>query len=174
MHEPVDILIALGANLGCPEMTFFRAKLMLASDLFNSVMSSLYRTEPHFDKPDAVQPDTDVPDYVNAVLRAQTWCDPHDLMQKLLRVEEALGRIRPALSCSPRTLDLDLLLYGDVVIRPDGGSDLEIPHPRMHLRNFVLVPAREIAPDMVHPIFKRNIGELCDLCTDTSRIVRIS
>ena len=174
MTRPADILIALGANLGCPEITFFRAKLLLASDLFNITISSFYRTEPHFDKPDATQPDEAVPDYVNAVMRAQTWCDPNDLMQKLLRVEEALGRIRPAPSCSPRTIDLDLLLYGDAVIQPNEGSDLEIPHPRMHLRNFVLVPAREIAPDMVHPIFKRNIGELCDSCTDTSRIVRIS
>ena len=173
MHAPVDILIALGANLGCPEVTFFRAKLLLASDIFNGVMSSFYRTEPHYDKPGAASGSAD-PDYVNAVMRAQTWCDPVDLLQKLLRVEEALGRIRPAPSCSPRTLDLDLLLYGDKVIKPNDSCDLEIPHPRMHLRNFVLVPAREIAADMVHPVFNKSVGELCDSCTDTGRIVRIA
>ena len=171
MSQPIDTLIAFGANLGTPEITLFRAKLLLSSDIFDCITSRLYCTEPHYDKPGAETPESPVPDYINAAIRAKTYCDAHSLMQRLLQVETALGRVRPAPSCSPRTIDLDLLLYGDQIIQPTDTSDLEIPHPRMHLRNFVLIPAMEIAADMIHPVLQRNIADLRDLCTDTSRIV---
>lgn len=147
----IDVLIALGGNIGHVEVTFSRACLMLSSDLFDIQMSKLYQTAPVYDKPGAVQPECAAPTYTNAVFQAKTWWDPHGLMQRLLEVEAALGRVRPAPECSPRTIDLDLLLYGDQIIVPTATSDLQVPHPRMHQRQFVLEPACDIAPDWIHP-----------------------
>ena len=89
------------------------------------------------------------PDYVNAVAEVETTLEASELLHVLQRIENAHGRVRPAgVVNAPRTLDLDLLLFGkDTVATPE----LTVPHPRMHLRAFVLVPLLEIAPDAVIP-----------------------
>ena len=155
-----DVLIGLGGNLGDVEATFGRACRLLESDLRFIRMSRVYWTEPVYDKPGAVIPVGDVPWYRNAVIRAETSVPPHDLLLRLLDVEHALGRQRPSPECSPRPIDLDLLLYGDDVITPEKPGDLEIPHPRMHLRTFVLQPAVEVAPDWMHPVLHKSLREL--------------
>ena len=159
-HKPAKVLIGMGGNLGDVPLTFERAKLLLSSDLFDIQLSPLYKTPPVFDKPDAIH--QDVPDYTNAVMMAKTWWEPHDLLQRLLKVEKVLGRQRPAPSCSPRTIDLDLLLYNHEIIQPDDKSDLQIPHPRMHVRSFVLIPACDLAPDWIHPVLNQTLRELKD------------
>ena len=166
-----EVLIGLGGNLGDVEITFTRAVSLLGSDLFDVRMSRIYRSAACYDKPGAVIPSEAAPDYLNAVMRANTFWSPEELLRRLLEVEKALGRVRPAPECSPRTLDLDLLLYGDLVIRPDAAGDLELPHPRMHLRDFVLVPACEIAPDWVHPVLAMR---LCELEITRERLVLVS
>ncbi|MBR4986958.1 MAG: 2-amino-4-hydroxy-6-hydroxymethyldihydropteridine diphosphokinase [Proteobacteria bacterium] len=147
-----EVLIGLGGNLGDVEITFMRAVSLLCSDLVGVRMSRVYRSVARYDKPGAVEPSEPVPDYFNAVLRAGTYWSPEALLARLLEVERVLGRVRPAPECSPRPLDLDLLLYGDVVMRPTMAGGLELPHPRMHLRDFVMVPACEVAPEWVHPV----------------------
>jgi len=101
--------------------------------------SSLYRTAPI---------DSSGDDYVNAVASLDTELDAHALLQALFAIEQAHGRERPYRN-APRTLDLDLLLYGDEII--DDAPGLIVPHPRMHERAFVLAPLAEVAPDLVIP-----------------------
>ncbi len=100
------------------------------------------------------------PTYLNGAAAVRTDLDPADLLAALARIEAALGRNRRAEQrWGPRLLDMDLLLYGDVVIDL---PDLTIPHPRMHLRAFVLGPLAQIAPDAVHPVLEQTIQALYD------------
>jgi 2-amino-4-hydroxy-6-hydroxymethyldihydropteridine diphosphokinase len=92
------------------------------------------------------------------VVEAETKLMPLQLLQRTMRIERELGRVR-RVAKGPRTIDIDILLYGRQVVRE---PDLEIPHPRMHERRFVLEPMAEIAPDVRHPVFKRTMRELRD------------
>lgn len=115
--------------------------------------SSLYRTAPigYLDQPD----------FINAVIMIETGLIPHALLDGLLSVERRHGRVREFRN-APRTLDLDVLLYDNVVLRERG---LTIPHPRMHERAFVLLPLAEIAPDFVIPGAGR-VADLLPGCQD--------
>ena len=133
--------VGIGANLGDA-----RANVLDAIDRLARLpgarlvqTSSLYRTAPI---------DSSGDDYVNAVASLDTDLDAHALLQALFAIEQAHGRERPYRN-APRTLDLDLLLYGDQVI--DDAPGLIVPHPRMHERAFVLAPLAEAAPDLVIP-----------------------
>jgi 2-amino-4-hydroxy-6-hydroxymethyldihydropteridine diphosphokinase len=137
--------IALGANLEQPEQTLRTAMGTLAKLPRSSLTarSSLYRTAAITGPDD----NTAQPDYINAVVRIETELAPQGLLDRLLAIEQSHGRERSYRN-APRTLDLDLLLYDDKVIRSE---TLTVPHPRMHLRRFVLDPLTEIAPDCVIP-----------------------
>jgi 2-amino-4-hydroxy-6-hydroxymethyldihydropteridine diphosphokinase len=133
--------VGIGANLGDA-----RANVLDAIDLLSRLpgakllqTSSLYRTAPI---------DSSGDDYVNAVASLDTDLDAHALLRALFAIEQAHGRERPYRN-APRTLDLDLLLYGDQVI--DDAPTLTVPHPRMHERAFVLAPLAEVAPGLVIP-----------------------
>lgn len=133
--------IALGANLGDPLATLNEALAALDAVIGVRVAarSSLYRTAPvGFDEQ---------PDFINAVAAVATTLAPEDLLATLLGIENDFGRIRREKD-GPRSLDLDLLLYGDRVM---ASPTLTLPHPRLHLRAFVLVPLAEIAPDLKLP-----------------------
>ncbi|RLB20618.1 MAG: 2-amino-4-hydroxy-6-hydroxymethyldihydropteridine diphosphokinase, partial [Deltaproteobacteria bacterium] len=92
------------------------------------------------------------------------------LMAELLAIERQLGRKRKK-RWDSRTIDLDILLYGDIVIND---LDLEIPHPRLHLRRFVLVPLADLAPDLVHPVLKEPIRDLLARCPrEGQEVVRV-
>ena len=132
--------IGLGANLGDTVATIdaaFAALAMLPQSRLVA-RSSLYRTQPV---------DADGPDYVNAVARVDTELSPRQLLDALLRIECEHGRERPHRN-APRTLDLDLLLHGERVIDEPG---LVVPHPRLHLRAFALLPLAELSPDLEVP-----------------------
>ena len=134
--------VALGANLGHPQGALQAAleDLRQTAGVDVMVVSSFYRTAPV---------ESSGPDYVNAVAEVETTLEASELLHVFQRIENAHGRVRPAgVVNAPRTLDLDLLLFGkDTVATPE----LTVPHPRMHLRAFVLVPLLEIAPDAVIP-----------------------
>ena len=134
--------VALGANLGNPQEALQAALeyLRQTAGVGVTAVSSFYRTAPV---------ESSGPDYVNAVAEVATTLAASELLHVLQRIENAHGRVRPVgVVNAPRTLDLDLLLFGkDTVATPE----LTVPHPRMHLRAFVLVPLLEIAPDAVIP-----------------------
>ncbi len=159
MHE---ILIALGGNLGDVEAAFESALQLLSSDIFDVRRSRIYRSVAVYDKPGTVIPDEPGPDYLDAVVRAKTFHTPQTLLECLLETEKKLGRVRPAPECSPRPIDLDLLLYDDVVIHSVNTGDLELPHPRMHTRLFVLNPACDVAPEWKHPVLNQTLEVLRD------------
>ncbi|MGB4065568.1 MAG: 2-amino-4-hydroxy-6-hydroxymethyldihydropteridine diphosphokinase [Azonexus sp.] len=133
--------VALGANLGDPAATVLAAFAALANLPESRVThgSSLYRTAP--------VGLTDQPEFVNAVAQLETTLAPEALLDALFEIEQRFGRIRSEKN-GPRTLDLDLLLYNDQFIDL---PRLTLPHPRLHLRAFVLQPLAEIAPQLVIP-----------------------
>lgn len=133
--------VGIGANLGDARANVLDAIERLARMPGARLLqtSSLYRTAPI---------DSSGDDYVNAVASLDTELDAHALLQALFAIEQAHGRERPYRN-APRTLDLDLLLYGDQVI--DNAPTLIVPHPRMHERAFVLAPLAEVVPDLVIP-----------------------
>jgi len=137
----VRAFVGLGANLGEPEAQVRRAIEELATlrDTRLVRASSLYRSAPIGY--------TGQPDFVNAVAEVETALAPRALLAELLAIEAGFGR-RREFANAPRTLDLDLLLYGDAVITEPG---LAVPHPRMHQRAFVLAPLVEIAGAIVVP-----------------------
>jgi 2-amino-4-hydroxy-6-hydroxymethyldihydropteridine diphosphokinase len=141
MPDSVIAFIALGANLGEPRRQVEQALAELAALPRSRLLarSALYRSR-------AVGY-LDQPDYLNAVARLETGLTPRQLLADLLDIERRHGRERTFRN-SPRTLDLDILLYDELLLNEPG---LHLPHPRMHERPFVLVPLAEIAPDIVIP-----------------------
>lgn len=138
--SPVAAYVGLGANLGDPAQAV-RDAIAWLSKLPQTTLShtsSLYRSAPV---------DAGGDDFVNAVVRLDTLVGPHALLQGLQDIEREFGRERPFRN-APRTLDLDLLLYGEQTIADEL---LQVPHPRMGSRAFVLLPLLEIAPDIEIP-----------------------
>lgn len=138
MSRLVTAYIALGANLGDARATVRDALLALDRLPQTRLLraSGLYRTAPW---------EASGPDFINAVAAVETGLDAHELLRALQALELQAGRERPYRN-APRTLDLDLLLYGDAVI---DAPELTVPHPRLRERAFVLVPLAEIAPALV-------------------------
>ena len=154
--EPVRAYIGLGSNLD-DSLTHLRSGMTALEKLDQTqveICSSLYRTAPV-----GIQ---DQPDFINAVCRVRTGQAPAALMRHLLQIERAHGRLREGMKGGPRTLDLDLLLYGDREIDTD---DLTVPHPRLHERAFVLYPLHEIEPDLIVP-GRGALQTLLGHCTD--------
>jgi len=144
--------IGFGANLGDRKKTFqaVLAELGAVSGLEVESISSLYETEP--------QGVTDGgPAFLNAAIAVTASLSAEDLIGQLRRIEQVLGKSPSHRSDMSRMVDLDLLLYGDSVIKT---HSLEIPHPRMHERGFVLIPLRDIAANVVHPVLDRTVTEM--------------
>jgi 2-amino-4-hydroxy-6-hydroxymethyldihydropteridine diphosphokinase len=157
----VRAFIGLGANLGNPESQIRRALAALGNLPRTRLVasSSLYRSRP-------VGVGTQ-PDFINAVAEVETELGSRELLDELLATEARFGRERPSPG-APRTLDLDLLLYGDAIIEEPG---LIVPHPRMHERAFVLMPLAEIAARISIPR-QGSVKTLLAACRD-QEILRI-
>ena len=134
--------IGIGSNLDSPAQHVERAfkSLSAMAGCYLAARSDLYRSAP-------LGP-ADQPDFINAVAAILTTLDSYSLLEKLQEIEDADGRIRRAERWGPRTLDLDLLMYGELIMDE---SRLTLPHPGITARNFVLLPFAEIAPDVVIP-----------------------
>ena len=138
----ITAFIALGANLADPLGQIERAILALQSLPASTLLacSPLYRSRP--------MGPADQPDYINGVALLETRLTPHQLLDQTQRIELEQGRVRKAERWGPRTLDLDLLLFGDAVINDER---LTVPHYGMKERDFVLLPLFDLAPDLVLP-----------------------
>lgn len=151
--------ISIGSNLG-DRLGYIReaiAKMEQSQKIEIRRASSVYETEPVGHK--------EQPCFLNAVLELKTTLEPLNLLEHLSGVENQMGRERDQ-AWGPRNIDLDLLLYDDVVINSDR---LTLPHPRVHQRRFVLVPLAEIAPKVVHPSLKKTVEKLLEeLSVDSS------
>ena len=144
--------VALGSNLGDKEANLRRALELLEERGVEVVKtSSFICTEPY-----GV---TDQPQFLNGVCEVRTSLVPLALLHTLLEIEQEMGRVRLR-HWGERNIDLDLLLYEDVVMDT---PELKLPHPDMQNRDFVLLPLAEIAPELVHPILQKSIEELSNL-----------
>ncbi len=143
------VYLSLGSNLGDRAQHLREALQALPSDRLAVVrISPVYETAP-VDK-------LDQPDFLNLAAEIETTLFPMQLLRRAQRIERDLGR-RRLIDKGPRTIDIDILLYGDFVIQT---PQLIVPHPRMHLRRFVLEPMAELAPDLRHPVLGRTMSEL--------------
>ena len=155
--------VGLGSNLGDRAGYLLLAvRGMLDSGLDVTRLSSIYETAP-------VENEAQ-PRFLNMVaeLRGSTLPRPDQLLARLLRIEYALGRTREVVM-GPRTIDLDLLIFKDERLNTDF---LTLPHPRLHLRRFVLVPLNELVPGLVHPLLATPIRELLEKTPDKSEVAR--
>jgi len=140
----VGAWIGVGANLDEPKIQVSSAieHLNKLEHVNVDESSSLYQTEPIGNK--------DQPDFINAVVRVSTKLDPLDMLHQMFKIESEFGRVRDGSQNSPRRLDLDLLIYGELVIN---STELILPHPRMKDRLFVLEPLRELEGNFDIPVF---------------------
>jgi len=156
--------LLLGGNLGNVLETIGDARKMISENAGNIVRSShVYKSAPWgFESTDF---------FLNQVVEVETWLGPESLLQKLLIIESALGRKRTHGKIDSRTIDIDILLFNNLIMKTES---LEIPHPRFHLRRFALVPLTEVAREHVHPGLGKTIGQLLEVCTDNSNVISIS
>ncbi|HUO61558.1 MAG TPA: 2-amino-4-hydroxy-6-hydroxymethyldihydropteridine diphosphokinase [Candidatus Acidoferrales bacterium] len=154
------VYISLGSNVGDRETSLSEAVRRLSALGTVSHVSSLYETEPvEF---------LNQPWFLNCVVELQTEKMPRNLLSAVLEIERAMGR-RRTVAKGPRTIDLDLLLFGSSVIDT---PQLTVPHPSMHERRFVLEPLAEIAPDVRHPSLRRSAREMLSVLPKGSPTVR--
>ncbi len=162
--ETITAYISLGSNLGDRASNLLLAvRGLLEASICVTRLSAIYETEP-------VEIDS-ASDFLNLVAEVHvTNVSPEQMLARMLRIEYLLGRKREKTGVKePRTVDLDLLLYGNSLHETEF---LTLPHPRMHLRNFVLVPLAEIAPQFVHPVFHKTALDLLHASPDKSHVRR--
>ena len=156
-----QVYLSLGSNRGDRVANLRRATEELGKvGVEVQRVSSFYKTEPVDFGPQAW--------FLNCAVEALTKLMPMQLLKAVKSVERALGR-RPGVSKGPRPIDIDILLYENVVVRT---TALTIPHERMNERRFVLIPLRELAPAARHPISKRTVTEILQDVPDLSQVVR--
>ncbi len=149
------VYIGIGSNLGDKRGNCLASvERLSARGISVTKRSSLYETRPW-----GV---TDQPDFVNMTVEARTTMSPHELLHALKEIEAEMGR-KTGSRWGPRIIDLDLLLFDDLIIQDEG---LVVPHPLLHAREFVLLPLSEIAPDVVHPLINKKIIELKEMLRD--------
>ena len=155
------VYIALGSNVGDREKNLREAlRLIGESGIQVRKVSSIYETEP--------VDYLDQPWFLNAVLKAETSLAAEELLTTLRGIESQMGS-KKAFAKGPRLIDLDILLYDDATIDT---PNLQVPHPRMLLRNFVLVPLAEIAPGLRHPSWQAPVAEELKRSADASQVRR--
>lgn len=147
------VYLSLGSNVGDRAANLRTAIEKLSEVGTVEAISGFYETEPVETGPQ--------PWFLNCVVKVETEKMPRQLISAILALEQSMGRQRRQ-EKAPRTIDIDVLLFGSSVIEL---PSLTVPHPRFHERRFVLEPLAEIAPDVRHPVFKRSIRELRDALT---------
>jgi len=144
-----NVYIGIGSNLGDRQGNCRNAIALFAENRINvTKVSSMIETEPWGVK--------DQPGFINMAVEAETGMEPEELLETLKKIERDMGRVTDV-RWGPRLIDLDILFYDDLVFST---PDLEIPHPYIQEREFVLKPLAEIAEDFMHPVFRKNVRQL--------------
>lgn len=152
----IDTYILLGGNVGDTRNCFYRATELIKEKIGRvKKKSAFYRSEPWGFITERL--------FLNQVIVVKTGLNPEKILSILLYIEKELGRTRISKGYSSRTIDLDILFYGNEIYN---SKTLTIPHARMHERLFTLYPLYEIAPTMVHPSLKKNVKQLIGECND--------
>ncbi len=159
---PTIAYIGLGSNVGDRKANCRRATELLAESGRVLEVSSFYCTEPVGFR--------EQPEFVNAAVKIETDLSPQELLAACGKIEAELGRVRKV-HWGPRTIDVDILLYGDSAVH-DHVAGLTIPHPLLAERKFALMPLAEIAPDAVHPVLGRSIAQLLGEVANSHRVVK--
>ncbi|OQX55178.1 MAG: 2-amino-4-hydroxy-6-hydroxymethyldihydropteridine diphosphokinase [Candidatus Aminicenantes bacterium 4484_214] len=158
----MNFILGLGSNLE-PRKTYLQqaARLLVEHKIRIEKKSFIYETEP--------VGDITQPWFLNCVLQVEGDVKPPTLLNITQKIEFQLGRRRPFCN-APRTIDIDLLLAEDLVIYTE---HLVIPHPRLAERKFVLLPLVEIAPQVIHPVYHKSIGQLYQELSDDSKVIKL-
>ncbi|HLP95708.1 MAG TPA: 2-amino-4-hydroxy-6-hydroxymethyldihydropteridine diphosphokinase [Saprospiraceae bacterium] len=158
----INTFLSIGSNIGDRAGNLKNA-IGLIEKFIGKIAkrSHVYETQPWG------EPNQDA--FLNMVIMINTSLEPRDILEKITKIERELGRERKE-KWGPRTIDIDILFYGKRIIRDKG---LEIPHPELHKRGFVLVPMMEIAPDFEHPVLNMQIDELYMECGDDNDVVML-
>ena len=157
------VFLGLGTNLGDREANLNKALEFIGKSIGRvDSRSGIYETEPW-----GFQSENN---FLNMVIKVHTKLKPTDLIKKLILIEDQLGRIRDSRKYISRTIDIDILLYANVVIDK---SNLTIPHPLIQDRKFVLVPLCDIAPEMIHPVLNKTFAVLLKECKDDREVKKI-
>ncbi len=160
LKKYINVYFSLGSNIGKR-----RENLKMAVDFIHSKIGKIARTSHVYET--APWGKTDQDKFLNMVVMANTIYQPRDILEKITEFDREMGRTRTE-KWGPRVVDIDIIFYGKRVIRDKG---LEIPHPEVENRAFVLVPMMEIAPDLMHPVLGKQIDELYMECLDMSDVV---
>jgi len=149
-----------GSNLGNREENLQKAMEEIARKAGKVIyLSGIYVSDPWGN--------ADQQQFLNQLVVIETGKTARELMDTCLETEKMLGRVRSNEQNSPRTIDIDILFYGNDIIEEEG---LMIPHPRLHLRNFCLIPLIEVHPALVHPVFNKTVWQLYRECSDRGRV----
>ena len=163
MKNKSIVFILLGTNLGDRLKNLKSATDFIEKEIgVILIKSKIYETEPW-----GV---IDQPNFLNQVLKIKTKLTPEVCLKNCLSIENEMGRERLR-KWGERLIDIDMLFYNDLKINT---LDLILPHPRLHERNFTLVPLEEIAPDFIHPIMNKSMFELLDICKDVQSVFEFS
>jgi 2-amino-4-hydroxy-6-hydroxymethyldihydropteridine diphosphokinase len=156
------VYLLTGSNIGDSYTHLMQARKAIALQAGEVIIaSSVYKTEPWGNK--------DQQDFLNQVLQVNTELEPLDLLRTVLGIEQEMGRDRKE-KWGPRIIDIDILFYDNMMLESE---ELHVPHPYLHERRFTLLPLNEIAPDLIHPVFKRTISILLAQCPDHSVVEKM-
>ena len=157
-----NVYLILGSNLG-NKLFYLQTAIRHISTKIGDIVktSSVYES-----KPWGV---TDQENYYNQVVQVSTLLSPHETIEKIHQIEAEMGRVRKR-KYDSRIIDIDIAFWNNEIISE---NQLEIPHPRLHLRKFALLPLLEINPELIHPAIKKSVREILQKCPDTSEPVQL-
>ena len=158
-NDMYEIFLALGSNIENRKQHIETAIVLLCEKVRGITIAPLYETKPRYFE--------DQSNFLNTVLRGYTYLEPRELLQFTKTVQKEVGRVERFRN-GPREIDIDILFYDNLVYKDE---ELEIPHPRLQERDFVLQPFSDINPDFSHPVLKKTIRELLDTLPEEQRSV---